>query len=56
VFINFSIEEIRNYITIIPFVLILALLFLSTFENSFLKPVEKLYADGLPSENKGEKS
>ncbi len=42
VFINFSIEEIRNYITIIPFVLILALLFLSTFENSFLKPVERL--------------
>ncbi len=43
VFINFSIEEIRNYITIIPFVLILALLFLSTFENSFLKPVERLF-------------
>lgn len=44
VFINFSIEEIRNYITIIPFVLILALLFLSTFENSFLKPVERFFA------------
>ena len=43
VFINFSIEEIRNYITIIPFVLILALLFLSTFENSFLKPVDRLF-------------
>lgn len=44
--INFSVEEIRNYITIIPFVLILALLFLSTFENSFLKPVERVIAPG----------
>lgn len=43
VLINFSIEEIRNYITIIPFVLILALLFLSSFENSFLKPVDRLF-------------
>lgn len=42
VLINFSIEEIRNYITIIPFVLILALLFLSTFENSFLRPTDRL--------------
>jgi hypothetical protein len=42
--VNFSVEEIRNYITIIPFVLILALLFLSTFENSFLKPVDKIFA------------
>lgn len=42
VLINFSIEEIRNYITIIPFVLILALLFLSTFENSFLRPDDRL--------------
>ena len=38
VFISFSIEEIRNYITIIPFVVILSLLYLSSFENSFLKP------------------
>lgn len=43
VLVNFSIEEIRNYITIIPFVLILTLLFLSSFENSFLKPVERLF-------------
>lgn len=42
VLINFSIEEIRNYIVIIPFVLIPALMFLSTFENSFLKPSERL--------------
>jgi len=46
VLINFSIEEIRNYITIIPFVLILTLLFLSTFENSFLRPVDRLYTAG----------
>lgn len=45
VMINFSIEEIRNYITIIPFVLILVLLFLSSFENSFLKPVDRLYSE-----------
>ena len=43
VLINFSIEEIRNYITIIPFVIILTLLFLSSFENSFLKPVDRLF-------------
>ncbi|MCI0449412.1 MAG: hypothetical protein L0Y79_06450 [Chlorobi bacterium] len=46
VLINFSIEEIRNYIAIIPFVLILALLFLSTFENSFLRPVDRLFMQG----------
>lgn len=46
VLINFSIEEIRNYITIIPFVLVLALLFLSTFENSFLRPVDRLFEGG----------
>jgi hypothetical protein len=40
----FSLEEMRNYITIIPFIIILALLFLSTFENSFLRPVERFYA------------
>jgi hypothetical protein len=43
--VNFSIEEMRNYITIIPFVLILALLFLSTFEKSFLRPVDALLGD-----------
>lgn len=43
VLVNFSIEEIRNYVTIIPFVLILTLLFLSSFENSFLKPVDRLF-------------
>jgi len=42
VFINFSIEEIRNYITIIPFVVILSLLYLSTFENSFLQPADSV--------------
>jgi hypothetical protein len=46
VLINFSIEEIRNYIAIIPFVIILALLFLSTFENSFLRPVDRLFTQG----------
>lgn len=52
VFINFSIEEIRNYITIIPFVLILALLFLSTFDNAFLKPVDALFSPESKSEGK----
>lgn len=42
VMINFSIEEIRNYIAIIPFILITSLLFLSTFPNSFLKPVDRV--------------
>lgn len=42
VLINFSVEELRNYIAIIPFIVIIALIFLSTFENSFLKPVDKL--------------
>ncbi len=46
VMVNFSIEEIRNYIAIIPFVVILALLFLSTFQNPFLKVTEKV----LPNE------
>lgn len=44
VLVNFSIEEIRNYVTIIPFVLIITLLFLSSFDNSFLKPVDRLFA------------
>lgn len=42
ILINFSVEELRNYIAIIPFIVIVALMFLSTFENSFLKPVDKL--------------
>jgi hypothetical protein len=42
VLVSFSIEELRNYIAIIPFIMIISLLFLSTFENSFLKPVERL--------------
>jgi len=45
VLINFSIEEVRNYITIIPFVLILFLLYLSTFENSFLVPADKFLSN-----------
>lgn len=43
VLINFSIEEIRNYIAIIPYVVITSLLFLSSFENNFLKPVDKVF-------------
>lgn len=43
---SFSIEEIRNYIAIIPYVLITSLLFLSSFENSFLKPVDKVFTGG----------
>ncbi len=43
VLISFSIEEMRNYVTIIPFVLILSLLFLSSFDNSFLKPANRLF-------------
>jgi hypothetical protein len=43
---SFSIEEIRNYIAIIPFILISGLLFLSTFENSFLKPVDRVFTGG----------
>lgn len=38
----FSIEEIRNYIAIIPFVTILSLIYFSTLENTFLKPVPEL--------------
>lgn len=37
-FFTFSIEEMRNYSVIIPNVVILSLMFLSTFENSFLRP------------------
>jgi hypothetical protein len=46
VLVNFSIEEIRNYIAIIPFVMITFLLFLSTFQNSFLKPVDRVFTGG----------
>lgn len=46
VVVSFSIEEIRNYIAVIPFIMILSLIFLSTFENSFLKPVPALKPDG----------
>jgi hypothetical protein len=42
VFISFSIEEMRNYIAIIPFIMITSLIYLSTFENSFIKPVPQL--------------
>lgn len=42
VYIYFNIEETRNYIAVVPFVLIPALLFLSALQNSFLAPVEKL--------------
>jgi hypothetical protein len=48
VLINFSIEEIRNYIAVIPFVIIPALLFLSSFNNTFLKLTDKvLYKGGI---------
>jgi len=43
VLINFSIEEIRNYIAIIPYIVITSLLFLSSFDNTFLKPVERVF-------------
>jgi len=46
VLVSFSIEEIRNYISIIPFVMITSLLFLSTFQNSFLKPVDRVFTGG----------
>jgi len=45
--VNFSIEEIRNYIAMIPVILITSLLFLSTFQNSFLKPAEKVFTGGI---------
>jgi L-malate glycosyltransferase len=54
VLISFSIEELRNYIAIIPFVLILALVYLSSFPNSFLKPVDRIKdePDKIPSDHK----
>ncbi len=42
IYVYCSIEETRNYIAAIPFILIPALLFLSTLKNSFLAPVDKL--------------
>ena len=51
VYIYFSIEEIRNYIAIIPFVLVMALMFLSTFEFSILKPIPKVTSNLKPGEN-----
>ncbi len=42
ILLSFSIEEMRNYIAVIPFIVVLSLIFLSTFENSFLKPVPAL--------------
>ena len=41
VWLMFSIHEIRNYIAIIPFFLIPCLMYLSTLENSLLKPVDE---------------
>jgi hypothetical protein len=51
VYVYFSIEEIRNYIAIIPFVLIMALMFLSTFDFSILKPIQKVTSNLKPGEN-----
>jgi hypothetical protein len=34
----------RNYSAIIPNILIMSLFLISTFENSFLKPWDKIYA------------
>jgi len=42
VFIFFTMNDMRNYISGIPFILIGCLLYLSNSENSFLKPVDKL--------------
>jgi hypothetical protein len=42
VLISFSIDDLRNYIAIIPFIVMGCLLYLSNFENSFLRPVDKL--------------
>jgi hypothetical protein len=41
---TFSVEEMRNYSAIIPNILIMSLFLISTFENSFLKPWDKIYA------------
>lgn len=39
-FFTFSIEEMRNYAVIIPNVVLLSLMFLSTFDNNFLRPID----------------
>lgn len=51
VFINFSIEEIRNYIAILPFVLMPALLLLASFDNSFLRVTDKVLAHQVTAES-----
>ncbi len=43
---TFSLEEMRNYVAIIPNIIILCLFFLSTFPNSFLRPQEYLLKEG----------
>jgi hypothetical protein len=48
---TFSIEEMRNYSVIIPNVLIISLMFLSTFEKSFLRPLESVLPLGNSNEN-----
>lgn len=54
---TFSIEEMRNYSAIIPNVIILSLFFLSTFENSFLRPVDKALTPGFEfDDNRKEKA
>jgi hypothetical protein len=45
VLISFSIEELRNYITIVPFITIAALIYFSTIFNSVLKPAAGLLRD-----------
>lgn len=42
VFILFTVNDIRNYIAAIPFIVVSCLLYLSNFENSFLRPTESL--------------
>ena len=54
---TFSIEEMRNYSAIIPNIVILCLFFLSTFENSFLRPVDRVLTPGFRfRDNREEKS
>jgi hypothetical protein len=54
---TFSIEEMRNYSAIIPNIVILCLFFLSTFENSFLRPVDRALTPGFRfHDNREEKS
>ncbi len=44
--VTFSLEEMRNYVAIIPNIIILCLFFLSTFPNSFLRPHEHILTQG----------